>query len=103
MSMARRSIRNAVPAPSDAARDKLKAALGYTYGEMAARGAETAEHDRAPLYCDALWQWYQTLNADRRELVSHIIDAWSFPDRRKAAEQWAAHLPAAPRFPRELE
>jgi hypothetical protein len=101
--MARRSIRNAVPAPSNAARDKLKAALGYTYGEMATRGAKSAEYERAPLYFDSLWQWYQALNADRQELVTHIIDAWSLPDRRKAAEQWAAHLPAAPRFLRELE
>jgi hypothetical protein len=100
--MARRSVRNVTPAPSDAARDKLKAALGYTYGEMAAHGTQTKEYVRAPLYFDALWTWCQSLNADRRELVTHIIDAWSFPDRCKAAEQWASHLPPAPKFPAEL-
>jgi hypothetical protein len=35
--------------------------------------------------------------------VSDIIDAWAFPDRRKAAETWAAHLPPAPQLPRELD
>jgi hypothetical protein len=100
--MARRSVRNVTPAPSDKVIDKLKAALGFRYGEQAAHGFKSGQYEKAPLYFDALWQWYQALNADRQELVTHIIDAWAFPDRRKAAEQWASHLPPAPQFPREL-
>jgi hypothetical protein len=100
--MARRSVRNVMPALSEKPSDKAMAALRYTYGGMAARGRKTTEYAKAPLYYDALWAWYQTLNADQ-ELVSHIIDAWAFPDRRKAAEQWASQLPPAPQFPRELE
>jgi hypothetical protein len=101
--MAHRSVRNVMPARSEKIGDKLMAALRYTYGGMAARGRKTAEYAKAPLYYDALWRWYQTLNADQEELVSHIIDAWASPDRRKAAEQWASHLPPAPQFPRELD
>jgi hypothetical protein len=66
--MARASSRNARP-PQEKPADKLRAALSYTYGEMVARGTKTSEYLRAPFYFDALWQWYQGLNADRRELV----------------------------------
>jgi hypothetical protein len=44
--MARRSVRNVMPARSDKAADKLMAALRYTYGEMAAQGRKTAESPR---------------------------------------------------------
>jgi hypothetical protein len=101
--MARRSVKNVMPAPSNRATDKLKAAPSYTYGETAARGTKTSRYVRAPFYYDALWQWYQTLNADRRELVRHIVDAWSFLDRRETAENCAAHLPPAPKCSSELE
>jgi hypothetical protein len=77
-----------MPARSDKAADKLMAALRYTYREVAGQGRKTAEYAKAPLYYDALWQWYQTLSAGRQELVSDIIDAWAFADRRKAAETW---------------
>jgi hypothetical protein len=97
-----RSIRNTLPSISHKASDKVMAALRYTCGEMAARGMKTSEYARAPLYYDALWRWYQALDASHEELVSDIIDAWGMPDRRKAAEQWAAHLPPAPRYPSEL-
>jgi hypothetical protein len=97
-----RSIRNTTPSPSNAARDKLNAALGFRYGEQAAFGFRSGRYEKAPLYFDALWTWYQALDDDRQELVLDIIDAWAFPDRQKDAETWAAQLPPAPRFPSEL-
>jgi hypothetical protein len=50
--MARRSVRNVMPARSDKAADKLMAALRNAYGEMAAYGRKTDEYARAPLYYD---------------------------------------------------
>lgn len=82
--MARRSVRNVMPALSDRTSDKVMAALRYTYGEMAAQGRKTTEYSLAPLLYDALWAWFQALDADQQELVSDIVDAWAFPYRRKA-------------------
>jgi CheY-like chemotaxis protein len=98
-----RSIRNTTPSLSVVPRDKLKEALGFRHGEQAAHGFRSDRYERAPLYFDALWTWYQNLDSIRQELVLDIIDAWAFPDRQKGAERWAVQLPPAPAYPRELE
>ena len=86
-----------IPAKSTDARDKLLACLNWPIGRW--KRKTDADYQAAPFYFDACWEWYKRLSADQLETVETITDAWSMPDRRKAAEGWAAVLPPAPRCP----
>ena len=94
-----RTARTIKPAQSANTKDKLLACLNWRVG----LSRETDPHYKAATsYYDAAWEWYRSLSLDQRDAVSTIIAAWSMPDRRKAAERWAAALPPAPKFPSEL-
>jgi hypothetical protein len=90
--MARTSAHNVNPSLSNDPRDKLLAALNWSYGKLK-RGAE---YDRAPLYFDGCWEWFQRLSADDQELVLTLADIVGSA-HRDAAKSIAASLPPAPR------
>jgi len=92
--MARRDIRNVNPSLSNDPRDKLLAALNWSYGKLK-RGAE---YDRAPLYFDGCWEWFQRLSAEDQELVLTLADVMASAHNGSALNI-AASLPLAPRCP----
>jgi len=92
--MARRDARNVNPSPSSEPRDKLLAALNWPTGKLR-RGAD---YDRAPMYFDACWEWFQRLSAEDQELVPTLADVMGSA-HKDAAEKMAASLPPAPRCP----
>jgi hypothetical protein len=76
--------------------DKLLACLNWHIG----LSRETdPNYEAAPSYYDAAWEWYRSLSLRQQDVVSAIRAAWPTPGRRKAAERWAAVLPAAPKYP----
>jgi len=83
-------------APASTPKDKLLACLNWHIG----LSRETdPNYQTAPAYYDAAWEWYRNLSLGQKDMVSAIVAAWSIPDRRKAAERWAATLPTAPKCP----
>jgi hypothetical protein len=92
-----RTAATIIPAQSTDAKDKLLACLNWPVGRMKLK--TDATYQAAPFYFDACWEWYRSLSSDQQDAVGGITDAYSMPDRRKAAETWAAALPPAPRCP----
>ena len=92
--MARSDARNVNPSLSSDPRDKLLAALNWHYGKLK-RGAEC---DRAPIYFDGCWEWFQRLSAEDQDLVLTLADVMASA-HKDAAEGMAASLPPAPRCP----
>lgn len=70
------------------------AALNWSYGKLK-RGAE---YDRAPMYFDGCWEWFQRLSAEDQDLVLTLADVVGSA-HKGAAESMAASLPPAPRCP----
>ena len=91
--MARTSARNVRPSLSDDPRDKLAAALNCWCG-MFKKGTS---YERAAMYFDACWEWFQALPEQDQETVLAFAVVGSA--RKGAAESMAASLPAAPRCP----
>jgi hypothetical protein len=65
--MARASARNVKPSLSEDPRDKLLAALNWPIGKWKRR--TDPDYNRAPMYFDACWEWYQRLSDDDHETV----------------------------------
>ena len=91
-----RTARPIKPAQSANTKDKLLACLNWRIGLSR---EPNPDYRAASSYYDAAWEWYRSLSLEQRDTVSMIIAAWSMPDRRKAAERWAAELPPAPKCP----
>jgi hypothetical protein len=91
--MARTSARNVRPSLSDDPRDKLLAAFNCWCG-MFKKGIS---YERAPMYFDACWEWFQALPEEDQETVVTLAVVGS--PHKGAAESMAAHLPPAPRCP----
>ena len=92
--MARPSARNVEPSLSDDPRDKLAAALSWSWGKQ----KNSIQYERAPMYFDACLEWHERLSADDKELVLTLADVMGSA-HKAAAEGMAASLPAAPRCP----
>jgi hypothetical protein len=55
-------------------------------------------YQKAPLYFDAVWDWYQGLTEDQQDYLTYVIDAFTnWGDEH--AKKWAPRLPPAPRSP----
>ena len=92
--MARRDTRNVNPSLSSAPRDKLLAALYWSYGKL--KGSTV--YQKAPMYFDGCLQWHERLSADDQELVRTLADVMASA-HNDSAETMAASLPPAPRCP----
>jgi len=90
----KRDARNVRPSLSSDARDKLHAALNWSYGKLKRSGT----YGTAPMYFDACLEWHERLSADDQELVRTLADVVAGP-HKAAAESMAASLPPAPRCP----
>jgi len=93
MGMARAAARNVNPSLSSDPRDKLLAALNWSYG----RYKESTVYTTAPIYFDLCLEWHRKLSDDK-ETVLTLANAFGSA-HRGAAEGIAASLPAAPRCP----
>jgi hypothetical protein len=67
--MARSLPRNVKPSPSGDPADKLCAALNWPIGKF--RG-KSGTYQKAPLYFDACWDWYQALTEDQHLLLTRV-------------------------------
>jgi len=85
----KRSARNVRPSMSHDAKDKLLAALNWSYGNLKGK----ATYDRAPMYFDACGEWYERLSEDDLETLADMVAS------ALKAEGMAASLPPAPRCP----
>jgi hypothetical protein len=92
--MARSDARNVKPSLSNDARDKLAAALNWSYGLY----KQSAGYATAPIYFDMCIEWHERLSADDQELVRTLADVVGSA-HKGAAGSMAASLPAAPRNP----
>jgi hypothetical protein len=92
--MARKDARNVRPTMSSEPRDKLLAALNWSYENP--KGNET--YDRAPMYFDACGEWYERLSEDDQETCRTLADVMASA-HKDAAEGMAASLPPSPRCP----
>ena len=92
--MARTTARHVRPSLSDDARDKLLAALNWSYGKV----KDSTTYGRAPMYFDACLEWHERLSADDKQLVLTLADVIGSA-HKGTAEGMAASLPAAPRNP----
>ena len=92
--MARTSARNANPSLSDDPRDKLAAAISWSWGKM----KNSIQYERAPMYFDACRDWHERPSADDQELVRALADVMASA-HKDSAEGMAAALPPAPRCP----
>ena len=92
--MARSDARNVNPSLSSDPRDKLLAALNWSYGKL----KHSDPYDRAPMYFEACMEWHERLSADDKETVLTVIDCVAGP-HGDIAESIAASLPPAPRCP----
>ncbi len=92
--MARSDARNVNPSLSSDPRDKLLAALNWSYGKL----KHSDPYDRAPMYFEACLEWHERLSADDQETCRTLADVVGSP-HRDAAESIAASLPPAPRCP----
>jgi hypothetical protein len=90
----KRSARNVRPSMSSDPRDKLLAALNWSYGNLNGN----ATYDRAPMYFDACQEWYEKLSEDDQETCRTLADVMGGP-HKAGAESMAASLPPAPRCP----
>jgi hypothetical protein len=88
--MARRDARNVNPSLSSDPRDKLLAALNWSYGKL----RHSDPYDRAPMYFDACLQWHERLSPDQQETCLTLADVVASA-HRDAAESIAASLPPA--------
>jgi hypothetical protein len=86
--------RNVMPSLSSDPRDKLLAALNWSYGKL----KPNEPYDRAPMYFDACLEWHERLSADDKELILTLADVMGSA-HKAAAEGMAASLPPAPRCP----
>ena len=89
-----RSARNVNSSLSNDPRDKLLAALNWSYGEL----KHSTEYDRAPMYFTACLEWHQKLSADDQETCLTLADVMASA-HEGTAEGMAASLPPAPRCP----
>jgi hypothetical protein len=69
--------------------------MNYTIGRLT---SETGSYQKAPLYFDACWDWYQSLTEDQQDYVLYVIDNFTAAGEAHA-KRCAARLPAAPRCP----
>jgi hypothetical protein len=88
-----RSARNVRPSLSDDPRDKLAAALNWSYGKL-----KGSTYNRAPMYFDACREWHEKLSEDDQETCRTLVDVMASA-HKGAAEGMAASLPPAPRCP----
>jgi hypothetical protein len=91
--MARKDARNVNPSLSSDPRDKLLAALNWSYGKL-----KGSTHNRAPMYFDACREWRDKLSEDDQETCPTLADVMASA-HAGAAESMAASLPPAPRCP----
>ena len=91
--MARADARHVNPTMSSDPRDKLLAALNWSYGKLKHSGP----YDRAPMYFDACLEWHERLSPDQQEPAARCPVLGSA--HKHAAESIAASLPPAPRCP----
>ena len=91
----KRDARNVRPSMSDNHRDKMLAAL-YWHVQ---RGSN--QYSRAPMYFDALHEWYNGLTLDQAELAGTVHEIYVTPryGGEKTALDYAQDLPPAPRCP----
>ena len=68
--MARTSARNVNPSLSSDPRDKLLAALYWSYGKL----KHSAEYQKAPMYFDGCLQWHERLSRDQQETCRTLAD-----------------------------
>lgn len=87
-----RSPRTVNASLSDDPRDKLAAALSWSYGK------HSMQYERAPMYFDACREWYERLSVADKELVLTLADVMASA-HKGSAEGMAAALPPAPRCP----
>jgi hypothetical protein len=90
----KRDARNVRPSMSSDPRDKLLAALNWSYGNLKGN----ATYDRAPMYFDACEEWYERLSEDDEETCRTLADVMASA-HKDAAEGMAASLPPSPQFP----
>jgi hypothetical protein len=81
------------PSLSDDPHDKRLAALNCWYGLF----KKGISYERAPMYFDACWEWFQALPEEDQETVLTLAVVGGA--HKGAAEGMAAHLPPAPRCP----
>jgi hypothetical protein len=79
---------------SDDPRDKLLAALYWSYGKL--KGSTV--YQKAPMYFDGCLQWHERLSANDKRTCLTLADVVASA-HRDAAESIAASLPPAPRCP----
>ena len=91
----KRDARNVRPSMSDDPRDKMFAAL-YWHVQ---RGSN--QYRLAPMYFDALHEWYNGLTLDQAELAGTVHEIYVTPryGGEKTALDYAQNLPPAPRCP----
>ena len=92
--MARIDARNVNPSLSSDPRDKLLAALNWSYGKL----KHSDPYDRAPMYFEACLVWHERLSANDQETCRTLADVTASA-HNGAAESMAASLPPAPRCP----
>ena len=92
--MVRTDARNVNPSLSSDPRDKLLAALNWSYGKL----KHSDPYDHAPMYFDACLQWYERLSQDQQETCRTLADIRGSA-HKDSAETMAASLPPAPRCP----
>jgi len=92
--MVRTSARNVRLSLSDEPRDKLAAALNWSYGKL----WDSPTYKLAPMYFAACLEWHERLSEDDKELVRTLADVVGSA-QKGSAEAMAASLPPAPRCP----
>jgi hypothetical protein len=92
--MVRKDARNVRSSMSNDPRDKLLAALNWSYGNLKGN----ATYDRAPMYFDACGEWYERLSEDDQETCRTLVDVVASA-HKGGAESMAAVLPPSPRCP----
>ena len=96
LAMARSSARTVrASVMSDEPKDKLAAVLHLSCGKG------KGDYDRAPMYHDAIRQWFAGLSLEHAELVGtvHTIATTPRYGSLKVALDYVQDLPAAPRCP----
>ena len=86
----RKDARNVNPTLSSDARDKLLAALSWSYGKL--KGS--AEYQKAPMYFGACLEWHERLSPDQQETCRTLADILGSAHKH-AAESIAAAAAAA--------